>query len=181
MTKSTFSYYCQPTKLSMHLIFKGFSLKFSSYHSYSCANLDKLILLFSRATFNTVIKATVCRNISIQICETQGKQIVLWAAELTKPSFLWICILCLLLYPTTAVTESSLLSCYLLWPPLSQYVQILQPDYYATPHITYQAFFSLLKRAKGSMCCDCCRAICMLAGWCQRGKKKNRIQEFYWL
>lgn len=74
----------QPTKLSTHMIFKGFSLEFSSYQSHSCANLDKLILLFSRATFNTVIKATVCRNISIQICKTQGKQIVLWAAELKK-------------------------------------------------------------------------------------------------
>lgn len=67
----------QPTKLSMHLIFKGFSLEFSSYHSRSSANLDKLILLFIRATFNTVIKATVCRNLSIQICKTEGKQIVL--------------------------------------------------------------------------------------------------------
>lgn len=75
----------------MCLIFKGFSLKFSSYHRHKRANLDKLILLFSRATFNTVIKAAMYRNISIQICKTQGKQIVLWAVELTKPSFLWIC------------------------------------------------------------------------------------------
>jgi len=69
----------QLIKLSMHLIFKDFffSLEFSSCHSHSCSNPDKLILLFSRATFNTVIKATVCSNISIQICKTQGKQIVL--------------------------------------------------------------------------------------------------------
>lgn len=170
----------QPTKLSMHLIFKGFSLEFSSNHSHSCANLDKLILLFSRATFNTVIKATACRNISIQICKTQGKQIVLWAAELTKPSFLWICILCLLLYPTTAVTESSLLSYYLLWPPLSQYVQLLQPDYYATPCISYQAFFSLLAGLKAACAVTIAElCVCLLAAATEG--KKNHIQEFYWL
>lgn len=131
----------QPTKLRMHLIFKGFSLEFSLYHNHSCASRDKLILLFSRATFNTVIKATVCRNISIQICKTQGKQTALWAAELTKSSFPWLCILCLLLYPTTAVTESSLLSYYLLWPSWSQYFQIPQPDYCATSPYNLPSLF----------------------------------------
>lgn len=83
----------QPTKMSMHWIFKGFSLQFSSYHNHSIANLDKLILLFSKMTLDTAIKATASRNISIQICKTQRKQIALRAAELIKCCFLWICIL----------------------------------------------------------------------------------------
>lgn len=78
----------------------------------------------------------------------------------------------LLLYPTTAVTESSLLSYYLLWPPLSQYVQIQQPGCYATPHTTYQAFFSLLAELKQHVLCSCCRALCIHAGGCQRGRMK---------
>lgn len=76
--KTTFSYYSSSTYKNKyaHLIFKGFFfLQFSSYRDHSFANLDKLILLFSRATLNTVIKAAACRNISIQICKTQGKQI----------------------------------------------------------------------------------------------------------
>lgn len=83
----------QSTKMSVHWIFKGFSLQFSSYHNHSIANLDKLILLFSKMTLDTAIKATASSNISIQICKTQGKQIALRAAELIKRCFLWICIL----------------------------------------------------------------------------------------
>lgn len=145
-------------------MFKGFSLKFSSYHRHKHANLDKLILLFSRATFNTVIKAAMCRNISIQICKTQGKQIVLWAEELTKPSFLWICILCLLLYPITAVT---VLITVLLSPVTSLITmcQILQPDYYTTPHVTYllagvEATYAVVVAEQcGAMPGGCCQRV----------------------
>lgn len=79
--------------MSVHWIFKGFSLQFSSYHNHSIANLDKLILLFSKMTLDAAIKATASSKITIQICKTQGKQIALRAAELIKCCFLWICIL----------------------------------------------------------------------------------------
>lgn len=142
----------------MYSIFKGFCLEFSSYRSHKHANLDKLILLFSRATVNTVIKAAMYRNISIQICKTQGKQIVLWAAELTKPSFLWICVLCLLLYPITAVT---VLITVLLSPVTSLITvcQILQLDYYTTPHITYP--LAGVKAACAVMVAELC--VCLVA------------------
>lgn len=148
----------------MCLIFKGFSLEFSSYHSHKHANLDKIILLFSRATLNTVIKAAMYRNISIAICKTQGKQIVLWAVELTKPSFLWICVLSLLLYPITAVT---VLITVLLSPVTSliSICQILQTDYYTT-HTTY--LLAGVEAACAVLVAELCRA--MLGGCCQRGK-----------
>lgn len=153
------------------MIFKGFSLEFSSYHSHKHANLDKLILLFSRATFNTVIKAAMYRNSSIQICKTQGKQIVLWEAELAKPSFLWIYILCLLLCPITAVT---VLITVLLSPVTSLITacQILQPDYYTTPHIT-----CLLAGVEAA--CAVMAAELGLVAAAKGGKIS--IQELYWL
>lgn len=137
-------------KIEHVLDLQRFFLEFPSYHNHKHANLGKLILLFSRATFNTVIKAIMYRNISIQICKTQRKQIVLWATELTKPSFLWIFVL--LLYPITAVI---VLITILLSPVTSLITicQILQPDYYHSPYNLLASW------GRGSMCWDGCRAV----------------------